>query len=305
MRIVIIGGKGMIGRAVSRLAVTRGHEVVLLTRQTASQPDPNAKIETKHWDGKDAAVLAEHLKGSKGVINLAGENIGKSRWTPERKDLLLRSRLEPAAALVDALRLCQRPPMVLVQASAIGIYGTGDDAKNEDSAVGEDFLAMFAERWEKSTDASEISGIRRVVIRTGIVLQKGAGVLPQLMLPFQLMVGGPVGSGNQVYSWIHILDEAAAILFLLENERCKGVYNLTAPNPCSNAEMGKVLARVMHRPYWMPVPGFALKLVLGEMSTLVLDGQRVLPRRLEADGYTFQFPKLEDALQALLAKQNR
>jgi len=190
----------------------------------------------------------------------------------------------------------------LVQASAIGYYGTGDEVKDEVSVAGDDYLARFAERWEKSTDAVEALGIRRVVIRTGIVLQKGAGVLPQLMLPFQLLVGGPVGSGKQLYSWIHILDEAAAILFLLENEGCKGVYNLTAPDPHSNAEMGKSLARVMNRPYWMPVPGFALKLVLGEMSTLVLDGQRVLPRRLEADGFVFQYPRLEDALRNLLAK---
>jgi uncharacterized protein (TIGR01777 family) len=300
MRIVIMGGKGMIGRAVSTLALNRGYEVVILTRQTATQIIPNAKEKTKHWDGKDAVELAEHLKGSDGVINLAGENIGKNRWTPERRDLLLRSRLEPAAALVEALRLCMNPPKVLVQASAIGVYGTGDDAKNEDSAVGEDYLAGFAKRWEKSTSAAEALKIRRVVIRTGIVLQKGAGVLPQLMLPFQLMVGGPVGSGNQIYSWIHIMDEAAAILFLLENEHCKGAYNLTAPNPCSNAEMGKALAKVMHKPYWIPVPGFALKLALGEMSTLVLDGQRVLPRRLESEGFVFKFPELEEALRDLL-----
>ena len=302
MRVVILGGKGMIGRAVTKLATTRGHEVVVLTRQVTSQGNPNQNVETKRWDGKDAAALADHLKNSDGVVNLAGENIGKSRWTPQRKELLLRSRLEPAAALVEAMRLCKKPPKVLVQASAVGFYGTGNEAKDEDSVAGDDYLARFADRWEKSTIAVEALGIRRVVIRTGIVLQKGAGVLPQLMLPFQLLVGGPVGSGKQIYSWIHILDEAAAILFLLENEGCKGVYNLTAPDPRSNTEMGKTLSRVMNRPYWMPVPGFALKLALGEMSTLVLDGQRVLPRRLEADGFVFQYPKLEDALRNLLAE---
>ncbi len=159
---------------------------------------------------------------------------------------------------------------------------------------------MVAVQWEASTQDVETFGIRRIIIRTGIVLQKGEGVLPQLMLPFRLMVGGPVGSGKQVYSWIHIRDEAAAILFLLEKPEAKGIFNLTAPTPMSNNEIGRVLASVMKRPYWMPVPGFLLKLVLGEMNSLVLDGQNVMPKRLLEAGYKFRFSDLEEALYDLL-----
>ncbi len=300
MRIVIIGGMGMIGRAVTEAAVAKGHNVVVLTRKRLKDGPASSNVVFQQWDGKSAGDLCRIIEGLDAVINLAGENIGKSAWTDERKAVLLNSRLEPANALVEALRLCQYPPKTLIQASAIGYYGVGVDEKDENSPPGKGYLADFAVKWEESTKAVEALGIRRVVIRTGIVLKKGEGVLPQLMLPFKLMVGGPVGSGTQIYSWIHIKDEAEAILYLLEKTDLEGVFNLTAPTPLSNKEIGKVLAKVMKRPYWMPVPGFALKLVLGEMSTLVLDGQRVMPKRLLASDYKFCFTDLNEALIDLL-----
>lgn len=303
MRIVIIGGQGMIGRAVTNAAIAKGHNVVITSRNPRTIGPASGHVVLQQWDGKSAVDLRRIIDGLDAVINLAGESIGKGAWTSKRKIELLNSRLEPAQAVVDAIKLCQQPPTTLIQASAIGYYGTGIDEKDEASAPGKDYLANFAVQWEDSTKAVEDMGVRRVIIRTGIVLKKGEGVLPQLMLPFKLMVGGPVGSGNQIYSWIHIKDEAAGILFLLEKADAKGVFNLTAPTPMSNSEIGKILAEVMKRPYWMPVPGFALKLILGEMSTLVLDGQKVMPRRLLESGYVFGFTDLNEALTDLLKNE--
>lgn len=302
MRIVIIGGRGMIGRAVTEAATAKGHDVVVLSRKILTNGPSSAHVVFQQWDGKSAGDLCRIVDGLDAVINLAGENIGKSMWTEKRKLELLSSRLEPSVALVEALRLCKQPPKTLIQASAIGYYGVGVDQKDENSPPGNDYLANFAVKWEESTQAVEAMGIRRVVIRTGIVLQKGEGVLPQLMLPFKLMVGGSVGSGKQIYSWIHIKDEADAILFLLEKATAHGVFNLTSPTPLSNSEIGKILGQVINRPYWVPVPGFVLKLVLGEMSTLVLDGQIVLPKRLLEFGYKFRFEELNEALIDLLKK---
>lgn len=300
MRIVIIGGRGMIGRTVTEVATAKGHDVVVLTRKILKAGPEMAHVVYQQWDGKSAADLCRIMDGLDAVINLAGESIGKSTWTEKRKAELLNSRLEPGKALIEALRLCQQPPKTLIQASAIGYYGVGVDEKDENSPPGKDYLADFAVQWEESTKAVEALGIRRVVIRTGIVLQKGEGVLPQLMLPFKLMAGGPVGSGKQIYSWIHVEDEAEAIVYLLTHSNANGVFNLTAPTPQSNSEIGKVLAKVMNRPYWFPVPGFALKLILGEMSTLVLDGQKVMPKRLLESGYQFRFKELNAALSDLV-----
>ncbi len=300
MRVVIIGGKGMIGTAVTNLAVSRGHEVVVLTRQSLVEGGSRGGRIIAQWDGSDAKSLTKHIEGCDVVINLAGESIGNKRWTTTQKDRLLQSRLQPAKALVQAVGLCITPPSKLVQASAIGYYGTGVDPRDEDSQPGLDYLAKFAVDWEKSTQDVEMQAVKRVVIRTGIVLSRGGGALQRLMLPFRLMVGGPIGSGQQIYSWIHLADVGGAIIHLMEKPDTQGVYNLTSPQPLSNAEFGRILSRVMKKPYWLPVPGIALKLVLGEMSTLVLDGQNVLPVRLQETGYKFRYPTLEPALRDLI-----
>ena len=300
MRIVIIGGSGMIGSAVSKLAVERGHQVVILTRQTPPAIKNTQNPQYQHWDGKHAESLDELIDGCHVVINLAGQNIGDKRWTERRKQELLQSRLEPSTAIVAAIKKCNKRPAALMQASAVGIYGTGDEVKTESSSPGTDYLSKLAIQWEEATREVEGLGVRRVVIRSGVVLQKRRGVLARLELPFKLFIGGPIGSGRQVYSWIHINDEAAAILFLVEKSTCRGVYNLTAPNPETNSQFGRILGKVMQKPFWLPVPGFALRMVLGEMSTLVLDGQRVLPKRLLEEGYVFEYSGLQSALVDLL-----
>ncbi len=302
MRIVIIGGLGLIGSAFSQLAYKKGHEVIVLSRRIHDN-HRDGPIQLKQWDGKNALKLKEIIEGSNVLVNLAGENIGKSVWTVEQKRVLIGSRLESAKAIVEACFSCKKPPQTLIQASAIGFYGTSAVKEfNESSPVGEDYLANLVYHWEQATQKIEEISIRRVVIRTGVVLDKNQGVLPKLMLPFKFFIGGKLGSGEQVYSWIHIEDEVNAILFLLENETCQGVFNLTAPYPRNNLDFCKILSKEMKRPNWLPVPGFALKLLLGEMSVLVLQGQKVLPKKLLELGFKFKYPELEKALFEILRR---
>jgi uncharacterized protein (TIGR01777 family) len=299
MRIVIIGGRGLIGNAVCLEAKNRGHEVLILTRKRVEKQEVGL-IQVAQWDGKDAECLAKLIESHDAIVNLAGESIGKSRWTTQRKDAILTSRIEPTKAIVAAMRIAIKRPRVLVQASAVGIYGVGDDELTETSGLGDDFPARLAMEWEDASSDVENLKVRRVLIRSGIVLDRHAGVLQQLMLPIKLFIGGRIGSGKQWYSWIHIRDEVKAILFLLENEQSSGIYNLTSPNPVSNRGISSELAKVMKRPFWFPIPGFVLKLILGEMSTLVLEGQRIIPKRLEEAGFIFEFPEIRSALEDLL-----
>lgn len=300
MQIVIVGGSGLIGMALAQELVYFDDGVTILSRRPRPEGVPS-RIQWAYWDGKDKEALQKLLQFQDAVVNLAGESIGKGRWTAVRKEELLNSRLEPTRAIVAAMKGMQHPPRVLVQASAVGIYPSGDAIMDEKGPAGTDYLAGLAQEWEAASQPVEEIGVRRVVIRSGVVLSKEGGVLSQLTLPFKLFVGGPIGSGKQYLPWIHIEDEVGAIRFLLHQEGAKGVYNLNAPEIVRNAEMGKMLAKVMKRPYWIPVPGFALKLLLGEMSTLVLDGQHVVPVRIVKEGYSFRYYHLEPALRDLLS----
>lgn len=300
MKIVLVGGSGLIGMALAKELVYFDDSVTILSRRPRPDGVPS-RVKWANWDGKDVEALQKILLFQDAVVNLAGESIGKGRWTPARKEELLNSRLEPTRAIVDAMKGMQTPPRVLVQASAVGIYPSGDAIMDERGPAGTDYLAGLAQEWEAASQPVEEIGVRRVVIRSGVVLSKEGGVLNQLTLPFKLFVGGPIGSGKQYLPWIHIEDEVGAIRFLLHQEGAKGVYNLNAPEIVRNAEMGKMLAKVMKRPYWMPVPGFALKLLLGEMSTLVMDGQHVVPIRIVKEGYSFRYYHLEPALRDLLS----
>jgi ligand-binding SRPBCC domain-containing protein len=202
--------------------------------------------------------------------------------------------------VVDAIKAAEIKPKVLIQSSAIGIYGPSEDEfVTEENTKGDDFLAGVAQRWEDATRGAEALGVRRVIIRTGLVLSAKGGVFPLLKLPFAFFLGGPLGNGRQYYSWIHIEDEVAAIRFLLENEHARGVYNLTAPNPVTNREFSRLLGKAMHRPSFVPVPGLVMNAVLGEASTVALDGQRVLPARLLEAGFEYKYEQLRDALQDL------
>ena len=211
--------------------------------------------------------------------------------------------MDVGRALTAAIGSAERKPTVLVQSSAIGYYGVLDDQMvNEADPPGDDFMAKTVAEWEASTADVEAHGVRRAIIRTGIVLDPNEGALMRLLLPYRLFAGGPFGSGEQWYSWIHLHDVVRGICYLLENNQANGVFNLTAPNPLKNKEFGRILGKVMRRPSLVPLPGFVLRSMFGEVSTVVLDGQRVLPERLKEMGFDFEFPEAEGAFRDLLAR---
>ena len=301
MRILISGGTGMIGKLLVPGLHESDHELWLLTRSGQEEHSlPNVNM--IQWDGSSLGTWSELVNHVDAIINLAGENIGSKRWSVRRKNLIIESRVNAGKILVEAIIKAKKRPKVFIQASAIGIYGVNNtDILTEESAFGDDYLAGICKKWEASSEELDSIGIRRIIIRTGVVLSKSAGALNRMLIPFNLYIGGPIGSGKQMISWIHPSDEVSAIQFLLENENAKGIFNLTAPYPTSNAEFGKCLAKVAHKPYWLPVPAIGLRILLGEMSTLVLDGQNVTPERLIDAGFSFKYEKIEDALLNLIA----
>ncbi len=301
MRTIITGGTGLIGRALAADLVAHGHQVVILSRAPERATGLPAGVRAERWDARTADGWVSLADGADAIANLAGESIAAGRWTDERKRRIRQSRLDAGRAIVQAVELIGQRPRVVVQASGIGYYGPrGDQEITEDTAPGNDFLAQVAIEWEASTAPVEALGVRRAIIRTGVVLSTEGGAFPRLLLPFRLFAGGPLGSGRQWLPWIHIADQVAAIRFLIEKENATGPFNLTAPNPLTNAGFGQVLGRIINRPSFVPTPGLAMRLAFGEMATLLLDGQRAIPKRLLELGFTFRFPHAEAALQDLL-----
>jgi len=302
MNILISGGSGFIGTALTRSLLADGHPVWIVTRNP-QRAVVDVGVKYIGWDDIAKPGQSDLLTQVEAVVNLAGENIGAGLWTRRRKERILASRLEAGRLLVEAIRKAARRPKVFIQASAVGFYGLHPiEAVTEISPAGTDYLAEVCKAWEASTLPVEAMGVRRAVIRTGMVLSIEDGAFPRMLLPFRLFFGGPLGSGKQGFPWIHLADEVAAIRFLIENEQGVGMFNLCSPNPLSNAEFGRILARVTKRPYWFPAPAFALRLLLGEMSTLLLDGQYMIPARLQELGYRFRFESAEAALLDLFKK---
>nr|WP_290669254.1 TIGR01777 family oxidoreductase [Ardenticatena sp.] len=303
MRILITGGTGLIGRALAADLARDGHEAIVLSRtpeRYAGQLPPGVRAE--RWDGRTADGWGDLADGADAIVNLAGENIASGRWTAERKRRIRESRLHAGQAVVQAVEAATAKPRVVVQASAVGYYGPcGDEIITEDHPPGNDFLADVCVAWEASTAAVEAHGLRRPIIRTGVVLSREGGALPRMLPPFKLGLGGPLGSGRQWFPWIHIRDEVRAIRFLIEHPEAHGPYNLSAPTPVIDAEFTKALGRVLNRPALIPVPALVLKLLFGEMATVLLDGQRAIPHRLQEAGFTFTFEQVEHALRDLLS----
>lgn len=305
-RVIIAGGTGLIGQELCKSLLESGYEVVILSRRDRGAESGNKHIQYASWDGKTVGDWQRWLDGADVVVNLAGENIGAGSWTAERKQRIRSSRVDAGVALTRAIEMTQHKPRVLLQASAIGYYGvTGDQPVTEANPAGTDFLPGICLDWEASTQTVETMGLRRVILRTGIVLSLQGGALPRTLLPIRFFVGGPLGSGQQYWSWIHWLDEVLAMQYLLETETASGAFNLTAPTPVNMNEFGQTTAAVLKRPYWLPAPAFALRLLLGEMSALVLDSQRILPERLLQAGYQFKYTQLRPALQDLCFIDNR
>lgn len=305
MRIIVAGGSGLIGRPLCERLAADGHEVHVLTRSPDRVKLP-AGVTADGWDGRtphgwSPLVDGSGVEGGTAVVNLAGASLAAGRWTEKRKQILRQSRLDCTRAVAEAVGKAKTPPRVLLQGSAVGYYGDRRDGEvTEDADPGDDFLARLCADWEAASRPVEAKGVRRVLLRTGVVLAKDGGALEKMALPVRLGAGGRLGSGQQGVPWIHLEDELEAIRFLLEAESARGPFNLTAPQPVTNEELMETLGRVLHRPVWLPAPGFALKLALGEMSDVLLTGQLAVPHRLQEAGYEFRFPVLEPALEDLL-----
>ncbi len=300
MRIIIAGGSGLIGTALAKSLILDGNQVWILTRNPSSANNVEG-MQRVAWDGFSTNGWEGLASQVDAIVNLAGESLGSGSWTKARKIRIISSRVEAGRVISEAISMANPRPRVLIQASAVGFYGPhATEPLSEDMFPGYGFLADVCKEWEASSISVEQLGVRRVVIRTGVVISRDADAFQRLLLPYRLFIGGPLGNGRQGFPWIHLADEVAAIRFLLENDQAQGIYNLSAPEPLSNADFGRILARAMHRPYWLHVPAFGLRLLLGEMSSLVLEGQFMLPKRLQGLGFSFQFPKAESALSEIL-----
>jgi uncharacterized protein (TIGR01777 family) len=301
MRILITGGSGLIGTAVAREMGGAGHEVVVLTRDPSRVKSLPPNTRAVRWDGRTAGDWAQLLDAETVVVHLAGDGVASGRWTDEKKRSIRQSRVESGAAVAAAIRQAAAKPRALLQGSAVGYYGAcGDEVVDESHPPGDDFLARTCVEWEASTAAVAALGVRRPVLRTGIVLSDEGGALPRLALPFRLLAGGPLGGGGQWVPWIHVVDEVGAIRFLIERDDADGPFNLTAPAPLTNRDFSRALGRALARPSFAPAPGFALRFLLGEMADALLHGQRAVPRRLLELGYVFRFPEAAGALGELL-----
>ncbi|OHB80596.1 MAG: TIGR01777 family protein [Planctomycetes bacterium RBG_16_55_9] len=302
MRVVITGATGFIGRALCK-ALHGDYEIIALSRdasRAAGSVGHWAKV--VEWDGRTTGNWLKQADGALAIINLAGENIASGRWNALKKAGILHSRLDTARAVIDAIKQVSVKPTAVIQASAIGYYGSRGDAQlNETSTPGKGFFPTLCQRVESYAEKIENLGVRCAVIRTGVVLGRNGGALARLAQPFRFFLGGYLGSGKQWFSWISLEDEVAAIRFLMEHEQLKGAFNLTAPQPVTMKEFCKTLGKVLHRPAWVRVPAFALRLALGEMADeMLLSGQRVLPRRLLDAGFEFRYPDVEKTLQAII-----
>ena len=300
MRIVIAGGTGFLGSSLADALAANGAEVTILTRSAGSRAGRHRSVA---WtpDGT-AGPWADVVNGAAAVINLAGESIAAKRWSAERKRRILDSRVRPTRSLVAAIMGASNPPAVFLSGSAAGYYGPrGDEPLTEAAPPGADFLAQVCIEWEKEA-APAAERTRLVVLRTGIVLAKDGGALPEMLLPFRLGVGGPVGSGRQYWPWIHRDDWISLAVWAVRNAAITGPVNMTAPTPVTNREFATALGRAMHRPSFTPAPGFALRLLFGEMAdALLLSGQRVIPDKAQRGGFQFRYRLVDQALSAIFS----
>jgi uncharacterized protein len=300
MKIVISGATGFLGRPLAAALALDGHTLVVLSRGSSAPPPGTERLVNWTPDGTTAAWAAE-IDGAGAVINLAGEPIA-SRWTASRKRQILDSRVLATRSLTEAIRLARTPPATFISGSGVGFYGPlQDQIATEDTPAGQDFLAGVCVAWEGEASRAQSARTRVVCVRTGLVLERDGGALPQMLPPFRLGAGGPVGSGRQYWPWIHRQDWIDLVRFALATPAIAGPLNATAPEPARNADFARALGRAMHRPAFMPAPGFALKLLLGEMAEgLLLSGQRAVPEKAQRFGYTFAFTDVNEALGALL-----
>ncbi|MCR8643859.1 TIGR01777 family oxidoreductase [Paenibacillus sp. N1-5-1-14] len=299
MKIAITGATGFIGTHLTQHLIMQGHDVIWISRH---HPKSDLSIPTYTWTQlRDSPEL---LEGTEAIVNLAGESINQ-RWNDAAKKRIVQSRLAAAEALSEVINRLSTPPRVVIQASGMSIYGISETETFDERSPATicDFLSSVVEKWEQGADL--FTNTRVVKVRVGIVLGMDGGAFPKMLMPYRLFVGGKIGTGRQWLSWIHIEDMVRLIEHCMLDERIQGPVNATAPNPMTNQDFGKCIAKVLHRPNLFPVPSIMFKLMFGELSTLLLDGQRVLPYQLEQHGFIFKYPELEQALQDLLAPATR
>jgi len=296
MKVMIAGGSGFLGRALTTSLLADGHQVYILTRGTGVISGAQAV----QWDAKTTDGWGHLVNEMDAMIHLAGKSLSSWPWTSAAKQAFHDSRIIPGLLLAQSIKEATHRPSVFIQASGINHYGLSGDVADESTPPGDDFLAQLTVKWEDATKPVEELGIRRVVIRTAVVLGKGDGLLGLMALPIRLFAGGPLGSGKQAMPWIHVSDWVGGVRHLIASEIAQGAYNLIAPTPTSNAEFNRILANVLHRPYWFPTPAFLLRTLLGEMSVLIVEGRFALPKRLTESGYQYQFPGLREALVDLV-----
>ncbi|NES18664.1 MAG: TIGR01777 family protein [Symploca sp. SIO3E6] len=300
MKVAITGATGFVGSRLVEQLLVKGHQPLILTRNQAKAASAFPKVEIVTYTPNKSGDWQKAIAGCDAVVNLAGEPIAESRWTPERKQEIFDSRKLVTKKIVEAIAQAQPKPSILINASAIGYYGTSETASfDETSPSGNDFLAKVCQDWEAEAQQVKETGIRLVILRLGIVLGDG-GALAKMIPPFQLFAGGPIGTGQQWFSWIHRDDLVNLIIEALTNSEMEGVLNATAPNPVQMSGFCQALGEVLNRPSWLPVPGFALEALLGEGATVVLEGQQVLPKKTTSYGFEYQYPTVKQALTEIL-----
>lgn len=302
MHLILTGATGLIGSHLCRRLKEDDVKLTVLVRSPSKARARLPEAEIVEWEATQGAVPTEVVAGADAVVNLAGESIAGGRWTPERKKRIRDSRVVGTRHLVEGMLEADPAPPVLISGSAIGYYGrTGEEKLVENSPPGSDFLGRVCQDWEAEALQASQAGVRVVLLRTGMVLSPQGGALSEIVRPFKFFVGGPMGSGSQYMSWIHLQDHLDMIQFALQREGIQGPLNATAPNPVRNREFVQVLGQTIGRPSIVPAPGFALKALFGEMAeSLLLEGQRVLPQKALNHGFEFRYPHLREALENLL-----
>ncbi len=295
MNVMIAGGSGFLGKALTDSLLKDGHKVFILTR--GSEVMDGAKA--VKWDAKTTSGWGHLVNEMDVIIHLAGKTLASWPWTASTKRAFSESRVFPGLALAQAILEATQRPSIFVQQSGINHYGLRGDRADESTPPADDFLAQITVKWEDATKSVEELGVRRIVLRSTPVFDKKGGLLPLMALPVRLFVGGPIGDGKFAAPWIHINDWVGAVRHLIENKNARGAYNLIAPIPTSSEDFNRALASVLHRPYWFPTPAFLLRILLGEMSVLVVEGRFAQPKRLVESGYEFQFKGPREALTDL------
>jgi uncharacterized protein (TIGR01777 family) len=301
MKVFMTGGYGFVGSALTRFFIDAGHEVTLLVRSAEKVKQAPAGVSWVVGDPMRPGKWQESVAGHDVLVNLAGATIFR-RWTESYKQVVRDSRILTTLNLVEAIPPEAGSGVTLLSTSAVGYYGsTGDEELSEDSPSGSDFLATLGRDWEAEAFKAEEKGVRVAITRFGVVLGKGGGALEQMILPFRFFVGGPLGSGDQWFSWIHVEDLCRAALFVVENPEIRGSVNFASPGPIRNRDLARTIGKVLGRPSWMPAPAVMIRLMLGEFGSVILEGQRVVPSVLLSRGFHFNYPDMESALRNILA----